>query len=239
MAFEDQTLQCVMCGVEFVFSAGEQQFHQEKGFTAQPKRCPGCRAAKKQRTRKQKQNQFTGEYRSPAFDGSAPRQLRQDTHAARQRNRYGDYRSPSFRDQKSHFDEEYRSPAFRDIDAFNPQDEYRSPGFQEYENIRPEEEYRSPAFGNTQAQYRDERPLFQITCVACGEDAMVPFIPEEKEDPMCQGCYREHKEMLKKEAAALAQRAQQEAEAAAEAAGEAQDLPTATIGAETADSADE
>lgn len=47
--YEDITLTCKDCDAEFVFTAGEQQFYAEKGFTNQPVRCPACRKAKKQR----------------------------------------------------------------------------------------------------------------------------------------------------------------------------------------------
>jgi len=43
---EDKTLECVECGEEFVFSADEQQFYMEKGFS-EPKRCKPCRAKMK------------------------------------------------------------------------------------------------------------------------------------------------------------------------------------------------
>ena len=49
--FEDKTLACRDCGVEFVFSASEQEFFSSKGFTNEPGRCPSCRAARKQNTR--------------------------------------------------------------------------------------------------------------------------------------------------------------------------------------------
>ena len=42
----DRTLTCRDCGQEFVFTAGEQAFYQERGFT-DPQRCPSCRAARK------------------------------------------------------------------------------------------------------------------------------------------------------------------------------------------------
>ena len=45
--FADETLVCVECGKEFVFSAGEQAFYKEKGYTNKPKRCRECRMAKK------------------------------------------------------------------------------------------------------------------------------------------------------------------------------------------------
>lgn len=49
--FEDKVLTCKDCGVEFTFSASEQEFYAEKGFTNEPGRCPACRAARKAQTR--------------------------------------------------------------------------------------------------------------------------------------------------------------------------------------------
>ena len=45
--FEDQYLQCVDCGEEFIFTASEQQFYQDKGLTNAPTRCRACREARK------------------------------------------------------------------------------------------------------------------------------------------------------------------------------------------------
>jgi len=47
MSFEDKTLVCRDCGSEFVFTAGEQEFYAQKGFTNQPSRCPDCRRSAK------------------------------------------------------------------------------------------------------------------------------------------------------------------------------------------------
>ena len=47
MGFTDKTLQCADCGVTFVFSAGEQELFQSRGYTNEPKRCPECRQARK------------------------------------------------------------------------------------------------------------------------------------------------------------------------------------------------
>lgn len=46
--FQDKTLTCRDCSAEFVFSASEQDFFSQKGFTNEPGRCPECRAARKQ-----------------------------------------------------------------------------------------------------------------------------------------------------------------------------------------------
>ena len=43
----DKTLVCQDCGNEFVFTEGEQEFYNEKGFQ-EPKRCTDCRRARKQ-----------------------------------------------------------------------------------------------------------------------------------------------------------------------------------------------
>ena len=45
---QDKNLSCRDCGAEVVFTASEQDFYAEKGFTNEPGRCPGCRAARKQ-----------------------------------------------------------------------------------------------------------------------------------------------------------------------------------------------
>lgn len=44
---EDRKLTCRDCGVEFVFTVGEQEFYKEKGFENDPVRCPDCRRARK------------------------------------------------------------------------------------------------------------------------------------------------------------------------------------------------
>ncbi len=45
--FEDKTLVCKDCGAEFVFTAGEQEFFESKGFVNEPQRCKACRDARK------------------------------------------------------------------------------------------------------------------------------------------------------------------------------------------------
>lgn len=47
MPFTDKILTCSDCGAAFTFTAGEQEFHQSKGFSNDPRRCPDCRRARK------------------------------------------------------------------------------------------------------------------------------------------------------------------------------------------------
>lgn len=48
MPYQDRTLTCVDCGTGFVFSAEDQEFHAQKGYTNEPRRCPTCRATRRQ-----------------------------------------------------------------------------------------------------------------------------------------------------------------------------------------------
>lgn len=53
---EDQTLTCRDCNAEFIFTAGEAQFFESKGFTP-PQRCKSCRARRKaEKAAKENQN---------------------------------------------------------------------------------------------------------------------------------------------------------------------------------------
>ena len=45
--FQDKTIVCKDCGQEFTFTANEQEFFAEKGFTNEPQRCKPCRDARK------------------------------------------------------------------------------------------------------------------------------------------------------------------------------------------------
>lgn len=45
--YEDRTIVCADCGQDFTFTASEQAFYAEKGFTDAPKRCKACRQARK------------------------------------------------------------------------------------------------------------------------------------------------------------------------------------------------
>ncbi len=49
MEFEDKTITCVDCAVEFVHSAADQSRYAERGLGHEPKRCPTCRAKRRNR----------------------------------------------------------------------------------------------------------------------------------------------------------------------------------------------
>src|SRR5688572_16610620 len=49
MEFQDKTLNCVDCGAEFLWTAGEQLFFADKNFKNEPKRCKSCKAKRASR----------------------------------------------------------------------------------------------------------------------------------------------------------------------------------------------
>ena len=59
----DQTLTCRDCGQEFTYTAGEQAFYTERGFS-EPKRCPTCRSQRKAQ-------RSTGEYGDSGYSSSS------------------------------------------------------------------------------------------------------------------------------------------------------------------------
>lgn len=73
ISYKDKPLTCRDCGQAFVFTASEQEFYAQKGFTNEPSRCPECRAARK--------TQRGGSYPSSGHTGPgggydrAPRQM--------------------------------------------------------------------------------------------------------------------------------------------------------------------
>lgn len=134
---EDQTLTCVDCESEFVFTTDEQEFFRQKELHSPPKRCKPCRAERRKARRGRRGGRRMKDYRGPAFRD--------------RRSSQRSYRSPAFRDQPD-VDGIYRSPGFQGTEE-DPNEIYRSPGFQGTEQD-PNEIYRGPAF--QQVSYQEE-----------------------------------------------------------------------------------
>ena len=47
MSYQDRTLTCQDCNSSFTFTADDQQYHAEKGYSNEPKRCPSCRSSRR------------------------------------------------------------------------------------------------------------------------------------------------------------------------------------------------
>jgi CxxC-x17-CxxC domain-containing protein len=70
---EDQSINCVDCGQQFLFTAGEQAFYATKGLTNAPTRCKACREVRKQ--------QRAGAPRGPRERGGPERSASREMHA--------------------------------------------------------------------------------------------------------------------------------------------------------------
>lgn len=66
MVFQDRTLVCAECSDSFSFSADDQRYHMEKGYT-DPKRCPNCR--------QQRRSQGGGGGGGGGYGGGGSRQM--------------------------------------------------------------------------------------------------------------------------------------------------------------------
>jgi CxxC-x17-CxxC domain-containing protein len=67
----DRTLTCRDCGQEFTFTAGEQDFYTQRGFS-DPQRCPDCRAQRKtQRNAGGNSYSSGGGYSSGGYDNDS------------------------------------------------------------------------------------------------------------------------------------------------------------------------
>jgi CxxC-x17-CxxC domain-containing protein len=66
MVFQERNLTCAECGNSFAFTVEDQQYHAEKGYTNEPKRCPSCRDAR----RSERRSSGGG-----GFGSSGPRQM--------------------------------------------------------------------------------------------------------------------------------------------------------------------
>jgi CxxC-x17-CxxC domain-containing protein len=90
----DQQITCAECGNVFLFSAAEQQFYTERGLASPPKRCKGCRQARRA-------SQGDGGGRGPSRDsrdrGAGPPRFGGGDRGGRRPDGGGgpsDYRSP-------------------------------------------------------------------------------------------------------------------------------------------------
>jgi CxxC-x17-CxxC domain-containing protein len=75
--YADKTLTCKECGGEFIFTAGEQEFYAERGFVNEPQRCKGCRDARKNGSRPERE-MFTATCAACGSEAKVPFRPRED-----------------------------------------------------------------------------------------------------------------------------------------------------------------
>ena len=70
----DKTLTCADCGLQFVFTARDQEFYADRQFS-EPRRCPSCRAARKAARGEGSSNSYSSGGGSGYGYNSAPREM--------------------------------------------------------------------------------------------------------------------------------------------------------------------
>lgn len=208
MDFQDQSITCADCRAEFTFTAGEQQFYEQKGFSSPPKRCKACRELRR-RDRDAGGGGGAGrargtepsEYRSPAFKDSDPSRPRGGSEPGRRRRRgppppvasADEYRAPSFSPRPA----PYPAGAVEEVD-----EEADSIGNQLNPPART-----APSAGPRSTGDRREggsrgrsRAMHDIVCAECGAQARVPFKPQSGKPVYCRDCYQLKKDGPKEEA---------------------------------------
>ena len=68
--YNDKNLTCSDCGQEFVFTASEQDFYAQRGFT-EPRRCASCRASRKAARNTDGGGYSSGGYSSGGYSSGA------------------------------------------------------------------------------------------------------------------------------------------------------------------------
>ncbi len=84
----DKTLTCADCGQEFTFTASEQDFYAERGFT-EPRRCASCRAA-----RKAQRGDSGGSYGGSSYSSGSSFGSGSNSYGSRSSGSYGAPRGP-------------------------------------------------------------------------------------------------------------------------------------------------
>jgi CxxC-x17-CxxC domain-containing protein len=159
MSFVDRDLQCLDCQQSFVFTAGEQEFYDRKGFKEEPKRCKPCREQRKQRRGDQPVARVGGAPRGGNGGG----------------NGFGHGRGGNGGGEVDDSIGNRAAPAGRDDDFGNRSEGgRRSP---------------AAAGGRGGGGREREREMFDATCAQCGANARVPFKPAEGRPVYCRECY--------------------------------------------------
>jgi CxxC-x17-CxxC domain-containing protein len=214
MDFQDQAITCADCHSEFTFTAGEQQFYDQKGFSSPPKRCKTCRELRR-RDRgpggpgggggsPRGRGTEPSEYRSPSFRDSDPTRGRAPvSEPGRPRGRrrgpppavasVEEYRAPSFSPRPAPFPAGADGVIDEELDSIGNQ-------------LNPQART-SPSGGPRSTGERREggsrgrsRAMHDIVCAECGKESRVPFKPQSGKPVYCRECYQLKKDGPKEEA---------------------------------------
>jgi CxxC-x17-CxxC domain-containing protein len=167
VSYTDRSIACVDCGQEFTFTAGEQEFYAQRGFTESPKRCPSCR-----QIRKAQRSREGGSSRGDSFGGG------------RSGNGGGGYGESSYGSggygNGGYSDSGYSASGGYSAGGYSSGDSggYSSGGGGGYSSG-----------GGGYSGERRQREMFDATCANCGKTASVPFRPSGSKPVYCSDCF--------------------------------------------------
>jgi CxxC-x17-CxxC domain-containing protein len=198
MSFVDRELVCLDCAQAFVFTGGEQEFYERKGFKEEPKRCKPCRD-----TRKQRRNDTPVTTRAPraaaatnGANGGGNGLAHPAANGAANGNGFG------FRGDED--DDAQPGPGNRAYTDVDDDDSIgnRAPGVAPARTQRPQAAAPRGANGGGARRERsapggagngggggERRDLHDATCAQCNGVARVPFKPVPGRPVYCRDCY--------------------------------------------------
>ncbi len=162
MEFADRTLACLDCSQSFIFTAGEQEFYDRKGFREEPKRCKTCRDARKSR----RTDKLVEEVRGLGTANSVP------TVSDEEGN--GNVAPPPFLEDDPNDDIGNRLPQARPVAVGRGPRAVRAP---------------QPQSQSQPQSARASRETFDAVCAQCGTRTRVPFKPVAARPVYCKDCY--------------------------------------------------
>lgn len=182
MAFVDREIQCLDCSQGFVFTAGEQEFYERKGFKEEPKRCKPCRDQRKARRND-----------TPVAAGGH----RTNGNGARPAN--GRPMSSPASPPASPSDGGFGFRGMTDDDDAQPFTRSAAPSDGDDEdNIGNRADGSAPRRSGNGAPRAangggggggQRREMFDATCAQCGTSTRVPFKPVPGRPVYCRDCY--------------------------------------------------
>jgi CxxC-x17-CxxC domain-containing protein len=177
VSFEDKTLVCRDCGNEFVFTAGEQEFYAQKGFTNEPQRCRDCRQVRKQRSTSTDRSYSTGNGRSESY--------------GRGGNEYGNMSQGNDYANMSRGNEYAEGNTYAGNAARG--NEYDGGNWDDSMSRGNTYGGNSGGGRSSDAYARQERVQHETVCAQCGRPTTVPFVPRAGRPVYCQACFAERR----------------------------------------------
>jgi CxxC-x17-CxxC domain-containing protein len=173
MSFVDREIVCLDCAQPFVFTAGEQEFYERKGFKEEPKRCKPCRELRKQR-----RNDAPVTPRAPRAVAANGFGFRGDDEVAPGNDAFGNraYDAPSGFGEDGDDEDNIgnRAPGTPGGPA--------RPRAAAPRGMNRDRGARAGGGG-------ERRELHDATCAQCGAAARVPFKPVPGRPVYCRDCY--------------------------------------------------